>query len=410
MATIQPFKALRPKSQYVHKVASLPYDVMSTEEAKTMVQGNSYSFLHIDLPEILLKEGEAEGSEIKYTYAKEYLNKLIKENIIEEDEQKSYYIYQLENGLVTQRGIVGCASVEDYNNGVIKKHENTRADKAYDRIRHVDVCNAHTGPIFLAYRKNDTLKSIIRKFIDENEPIYDFIADDEVTHTVWKIDSSIGEIITQEFEKIDTLYIADGHHRAAAAVEVANIRQKHQNSPTTKEEYNYFLSVAFDEEELCIMDYNRVVKDCNGLNAHELLEAVSKNFVVEAVEDIYKPQSKHSFGMYCNKKWYSIIPKENIISQDPVESLDVSILQDYILDPILGIKEPRTDNRIEFIGGIRGVSYLQDRADEYQGIAFSMFPTSIEELMEVADLNQLMPPKSTWFEPKLRSGIFIHSL
>lgn len=402
MATLKPFLALRPQTQYVAEVASLPYDVMSVEEAKEMVKDRPYSFLQIDLPEVFLKPNEKQDDPIKYKYAKEYLQKLIKENILEQDKDESYYIYQLQNAMVTQRGIVGLASTQEYHKGIIKKHENTRADKELDRINHVDACNAHTGPIFLAYPKNPTLKSIIERYIVEETPVYDFTADDGVIHTVWKVTQDIGGEITQAFNKIDNLYIADGHHRAAAAAAVATQRQ----TPDSQ----HFLSVAFDEEELCIMDYNRVVKDLNGLSIETLIEKISQGFILKAVDHIYKPDSRHSFGMYYNKQWYSVVAREHIISQDVVKSLDVSILQDYILAPILGIQEPRTDNRIEFIGGIRGLSYLEGVADGYDGIAFAMFPTSIQELMAVADIDELMPPKSTWFEPKLRSGIFINQL
>ena len=402
MAILKPFVALRPQAQYVEKVASLPYDVMSVEEAKEIVKDRPYSFLQIDLPEVFLKSDEKQDNPIKYEYAKEYLQKLIHENILERDKDESYYIYQLQNKTVTQRGIVGLASSHEYNEGIIKKHENTRADKEHDRINHVDACNAHTGPIFLAYSKNSVLKSIIEGYIKAHTPLYHFTADDGVVHTIWKVTQNVGVEITQAFNKIDNLYIADGHHRAAAAAAVAAQRQ------TPKSQY--FLSVAFDEEELCIMDYNRVVKDLNGLSVQAFIEKISESFILEEVGHIHKPSARHTFGMYCNKKWYSLFAKEHIISQDIVKSLDVSILQDYILDPVLGIKEPRTDNRIEFIGGIRGLSYLEEIADEYSGIAFSMFPTAIQELMAVADIGELMPPKSTWFEPKLRSGIFINEL
>lgn len=402
MATLKPFMALRPQVKYVEKVASLPYDVMSVEEAKEMIQDNPYSFLQIDLPEVFLQADESQDDPIKYQYAKGHLQRLIDDTILEKDEDESYYIYQLQNKTVTQRGIVGLASVEEYNKSIIKKHENTRADKARDRINHVDQCNAHTGPIFLAYPKNNTLKSIIERYIKNQTPLYHFTADDQVIHTVWKITKKIGLEISQAFEAIDSLYIADGHHRAAAAVAVAGQRQ------TPKSQY--FLSVAFDEDELHIMDYNRVVKDLNGLSVDQFIKRISKDFFVQAVDSIYKPNVKHSFGMYCNKQWYSVIAKEHIISQDIVKSLDVSILQDYILNPVLGIREPREDKRIEFIGGIRGLEYLEEVADSYEGIAFSMFPTSIQELMAIADINALMPPKSTWFEPKLRSGIFINPL
>lgn len=402
MATIKPFLALRPSSEYIDRVASLPYDVMSVEEAKDIVKDNPYAFLQIDLPEVFLEDKMDEDNPVKYKYAKDYLQKLIDNKVLIQDSEESYYIYQLKNDTVTQRGIVGVASVDEYNSGIIKKHENTRADKELDRINHVDTCNAHTGPIFLAYRRNNKLKKIIDSYIVNEKPVYDFLADDSVRHTVWKISGEAGSKISQAFKKIDSLYIADGHHRAAAAAAVGNKRKTLASQ--------YFLSVSFDEDELHIMDYNRIVKDLNGLSSAEFMELISKDFDIKEEKDIYRPREKASFGMYYNKKWYSLIAKDSIKGKGPVDSLDVSILQDYLLDPILGIKEPRVDNRIEFIGGIRGLSYLEQLADEYGGVAFSMYPTSIQELMEVADINELMPPKSTWFEPKLRSGIFINPL
>ena len=402
MATIKPFSPIRPNVKYVDKVASLPYDVMSVKEAKEIVKDNPYAFLQIDLPEVFLTEDENQDSEKKYKYAKDYLEKLINDRVLEKDEDESYYIYQLENETITQKGIVGLVSVEEYNNGIIKKHENTRADKEIDRIKHVDICNAHTGPIFLSYKKNIVLKQIIEEYIRNNNPIYHFIADDNVVHTVWKVSKEVGNLMSSEFDKIDNLYIADGHHRAAAAAAVGNKR--------LTSESQYFLAVTFDEGELCILDYNRLVHDLNGLSFNEFLDDITKDFIVDKETDIYKPAKKGSFGMYYNKKWYSLIAKEHIISNDVVDSLDVSILQDYILGPLLGIKEPRTDNRIEFIGGIRGLKYLEEAADNHNGVAFSMFPTSIQELIAVADMDKLMPPKSTWFEPKLRSGIFINEL
>ncbi|NLI89014.1 MAG: DUF1015 domain-containing protein [Epulopiscium sp.] len=402
MATVRPFAALRPSDEYIDKVASLPYDVMSVEEAKEIVKDNPYAFLQIDLPEVFLEDKMDEENPVKYKYAKDYLQKLIDNKVLIQDGEECYYIYQLKNDTVTQRGIVGVASVDEYNNGVIKKHENTRADKELDRINHVDTCNAHTGPIFLAYRRNNKLKKIIDNYIANEKAIYDFVADDRVNHTVWKVNNEIGSQITQAFREIDSLYIADGHHRAAAAAAVGNKRK----TPAS----GYFLSVSFDEDELHIMDYNRIVRDLNGLSDKEFMELISKDFHINEEKEIYRPGEKANFGMYYNKRWYSLLAKDSIKGKGPVDSLDVSILQDYLLDPILGIKEPRLDNRIEFIGGIRGLKYLEELADQYGGVAFSMYPTSIQELMEVADINELMPPKSTWFEPKLRSGIFINPL
>ena len=306
---------------------------------------------------------------------------------------------------------MACASIDDYCDNVIKKHENTRADKEQDRIRHVDVCNMQTGPIFLAYRSNDALRTIISRTMQE-KPVYDFVSEDGIGHRVWVIgDSQKVEQIQESFRQITSIYIADGHHRCASAVKVGLMRRESHPDYTGLEEYNYFLSVLFPDEELCIMDYNRVVKDLNGLTIAEFLDKIGESFLVEKKGQApCRPGRKGTFGMYLEGEWYVLTARENILPDDPVEGLDVSLLQNHLLEPVLGIGDPKTDKRIDFVGGIRGLEELERRVKADMKVAFSMYPTSIEELFNVADAGKLMPPKSTWFEPKLRSGLFLHDL
>ena len=327
------------------------------------------------------------------------------------DNQECYYIYELTMGGRAQTGIVACASIDDYQNNVIKKHEKTRADKEEDRIRHVDACNAQTGPIFLAYRSKQVINDIVTKTKKE-EPLYQFMASDGVSHVVWRIagEEEIAALL-QAFAEIDSIYIADGHHRAASAVRVGLMRREANPGYTGKEEFNYFLSVLFPDDQLMIMDYNRVVKDLNGHTKEEFLQLVEESFEVEKMgKEAYQPKKAHEAGMYLDGVWYRITAKPMIYSDDPVEGLDVSLLQKYLLTPILGIGDPKTDKRIDFVGGIRGLSELERRVKEDMEVAFAMYPTSIGQLFQVADAGLLMPPKSTWFEPKLRSGLFIHKL
>jgi uncharacterized protein (DUF1015 family) len=328
-----------------------------------------------------------------------------------QDNKEIYYLYELTMNGRVQTGIVACASVDDYQNNVIKKHENTRADKELDRINHVDRTSAQTGPIFLAYRANEVINSVVSK-AKEMPALYDFTSDDGISHKVWKIaDSTDVTAISDAFESINSIYIADGHHRAASAVKVGLKRREAHPDYTGEEEFNYFLSVLFPDEELMIMPYNRVVKDLNGLTTEEFLESLTKYFTVEEMgKKAFYPESKGSYGMLIDDEWYLLSAKETIMSEDPVDGLDVAILQDYLLTPVLGIGDPRVDKRIAFIGGIRGLSELEKRVNEDMKIAFSMYPTSIAELFDVADADMLMPPKSTWFEPKLRSGLFIHRI
>ena len=381
------------------------------EEAREAVKGNPYSFLHIDKAEIDLPKGTDVYSDEVYQKAKENLENLEKTGALIQDEKPCFYIYrQIMNGR-SQTGIVGCASIDDYMNNIIKKHEYTLARKEEDRIRHVDTCNANTGPIFLTYRKNDTISNAVKAWANNNEPIYDFVSD-SVKQTVWKIDDeNTINLISGEFDKISALYIADGHHRCASAVKVGQKRREEKPDFTGEEEFNFFLSVAFPDDELEIMDYNRVVKDLNGMSDDEFITAISEKFDVEKVGGQYKPCKRHTFGMLIGENWYKLTAKPEIIDEsDPVKRLDVSILQDNLLSPILDIDDPKTNRRIDFIGGIRGLNELEKRCKEDMHLAFAMYPTSIGDLMSIADADLIMPPKSTWFEPKLLSGIFIHHL
>lgn len=412
MAYIKPFKCVRPKKDIAGRVAALPYDVYNRSEAKKEVEREPLSFLKVDRAETSFDDSVDTYDERVYLKAKELLCGMIDDGIYEKDEDNAFYIYeQIMNGR-SQTGIVGCASVDDYINGVIKKHENTREDKEIDRINHVDTCNAQTGPIFLAYRSNDIINEVVKKV--KNEPaIYDFTSVDGIHHIVWKIaENDDVTAVEKAFADIGDIYIADGHHRAASAVKVGLKRRKENPDYTKEEEFNTFLSVLFPHDELMIMDYNRTVKDLNGLSEEEFLEKVKDNFDIADISDeAVKPVKKGQVTMYLSDKWYTLNAKTALLEiTDPVKSLDVSLLQDYLLGPVLGIGDPRTDKRIDFIGGIRGLDELKRRADSDMKVSFAMYPTSIDELFAVADAGMLMPPKSTWFEPKLRSGLFIHSL
>lgn len=412
MAYIKPFKCVRPEKDIAGRVAALPYDVYNRSEAKKEVEREPLSFLKVDRAETSFDDSVDTYDERVYLKAKELLCGMIDDGIYKKDEDNAYYIYeQIMNGR-SQTGIVGCASVDDYINGVIKKHENTREDKEIDRIKHVDTCNAQTGPIFLAYRSNDIINEVVKKV--KNEPaIYDFISVDGIHHIVWKIaENADVTAVEKAFADIGDIYIADGHHRAASAVKVGLKRRKENPDYTGEEEFNTFLSVLFPHDELMIMDYNRTVKDLNGLSEEEFLEKVNDNFDIADISDkAVKPVKKGQVTMYLSDKWYTLNVKNALLEiTDPVKSLDVSLLQDYLLGPVLGIGDPRTDKRIDFIGGIRGLDELKRRADSDMKVSFAMYPTSIDELFAVADAGMLMPPKSTWFEPKLRSGLFIHSL
>ena len=414
MPAIKPFKAFRPEPELVTKVASPPYDVLNSEEACQLVKDNPYSFLHVNKAEIDLGSSIDHYDQRVYEKASENLDRLIEKKVYLQDEQEKIYIYrQIMKGRA-QTGLVVCVSVDDYLKGKIKKHENTREDKENDRINHIDFTNANTGPVFLTYKAKDVIKQIVNRWTKEKNPVYDFTSEDRTTHTCWVIDdeSTIQQLI-ESFAEIDYLYIADGHHRAAAATKVGLKRREQLKDYSGKEEFNYFLSVLFPHDELYIMDYNRVVADLFGNTEEEFFKKVSEKFEIEEYkgEGTYRPKAKHIFGMYLNNSWYELTAKPGTFDEnDAVDSLDVSILQNNLLTPILGIEDPRIDQRIEFVGGIRGLEELEKRVKAGMKVAFSLYPTSIEELMKVADAEKLMPPKSTWFEPKLRSGIFIHKL
>ena len=411
MAVIRPFQCVRPRKDVADRVAALPYDVYNRQEAKKEVEREPLSFLKIDRAETNFDDSVDTYAPEVYQKAKEILNEEIARGIYEKDDSEAYYIYELTMNGRAQTGLVACASVDDYVNNVIKKHENTREDKEIDRITHVDTCSAQTGPIFLAYRAQDAINKRVEAN-KEKEPVYDFTAVDGVKHRVWKMsDPEDVEAIRKAFKNLNQIYIADGHHRAASAVKVGLKRRKENPAHTGKEEYNFFLSVLFPHDQLMIMDYNRSVTDLNGLTVPEFLEKIKENFEVEKASGQVRPQEKGTFGMYLEEGWYVLKAKENLYEgKDAVGRLDVAVLQYYLLNPVLGIQDPRTDERIEFIGGIRGLSELEKKVKEGMKVSFSMYPTSITELFDVADQNLLMPPKSTWFEPKLRSGLFIHQI
>ena len=417
MATVRPFKGIRPIRELASKIAALPYDVMNSEEARKMVVDNPYSFLHVDRAEIDLDPSIDVHDKRVYEKARENLDKMIDDGEYIQDETPCLYIYrQIMNGRA-QTGIVFCASIDDYLNNVIKKHEFTRADKELDRINHVDYCDANTGPIFLTYKEEQIASEIIEAWIEnesKRKPIYNFTAEDGITHIVWVIDNDIiiSELIDL-FKEVDYLYIADGHHRSASAVKVGLKRRQEHPDYTGDEEFNYFLAVAFPDNDLMVMDYNRVVKDLNGMTKEEFLKKLDKDFIVTKSENNapVKPAKKHTFGMDIENDWYILEAKDGTFnSEDPIEQLDVAILQNNILTPILGIEDVRTSDRIDFIGGIRGIKELEKRVNTDMKVAFSMYPTEVHDIMDVADIGEVMPPKSTWFEPKLRSGLFIHKL
>lgn len=410
MAVIKPFSAYRPRKDIVSQVAALPYDVYNREEAKKAVEGKPLSFLRIDRAETAFDDSVDIYAPCVYEKAKELLDNMIANGEYIKDNQDIYYIYELTMDGRKQTGIVACASIDDYESGVIKKHENTREDKELDRITHVDTCNAQTGPIFLAYRAQADIDEVVNR-VRLQQPEYSFTSEDGISHVVWLIDRPTDiETIRNSFENLSQIYIADGHHRAASAVKVGFKRRTENPSHQGTEEYNYFLSVLFPHNQLKILPYNRVIRDLNGYSEDAFLEKLRVCFDVVKVDEAYSPSDKGEYGMYLDGQWYKLSVKKEYLSNDPVAGLDVSILQDNVLGPILGIEDPRTDKRIDFVGGIRGLSELERRASSDMKLAFSMYPTSIEELFSVADANMLMPPKSTWFEPKLRSGIFIHKL
>lgn len=412
MPKITPFQSVRPNPSLADRIAALPYDVYNREEACIEVKKEPLSFLKIDRAETQFDNSVDTYDDRVYEKARETLDEMIADGSFLMDEKPCFYVYELTMNGRSQTGIVACSSIDDYVNGTIRKHENTREEKEIDRINHVDRTNAQTGPIFLVYRSVEEINRIIRKE-KEKTPVYDFTSPDGITHRAWVIsDSNIIEKMEQAFAAVPTTYIADGHHRCASAVKVGLKRRKEHPDYTGQEEFNHFLSVLFPDDQLYIMPYNRVVKDLAGMKKEEFLEAVRKaGFTVSYLGDTpFAPEEKGTFGMYLNDGWYRLTADKSLVVDDPVEGLDVSILQNNLLRPILKIADPRTDKRIDFVGGIRGLSELEKRVAEDCTVAFSMYATSIQELLDVADAGLLMPPKSTWFEPKLRSGLFIHRL
>ncbi|MDR2487447.1 MAG: DUF1015 family protein [Clostridiales Family XIII bacterium] len=412
MLTIKPFKAVRPHPTYAAEVAALPYDVMNTEEARVMAAGNPRSFLHIDRAEIDLPPGTDPHAPEVYAKARAGYLARRADGTFTQDGTPCFYLYRLTMDGRAQTGIVACASTRDYDEGRIKKHERTRADKEADRIRHVDTLDANTGPIFLAHRPQEGLSTLVREWAGKHAPLYSFEGPGGVLNEAWRVDDlNAIRAIEEAFRGMDALYIADGHHRCASAARVASMRAEADPAHSGDEEYNFFLSVVFPADELRILDYNRVVKDLNGLSPEQFLAALEPGFRIEPADAPVRPESPRSFGMYLRGKgWHRLAWQGTPAADDPVAALDVSILQETVLAPLLGIDDPRTDARIDFVGGIRGLSELERRAEDDMTVAFSLYPTQPEQLLAIADAGLLMPPKSTWFEPKLLSGLFIHEL
>ena len=406
MISIQPFKALRPEAQLAKQVASRPYDVLNSKEARIAAQGNSHSFLHITKSEIDLPEGTDVHSQPVYDKAKENLAAFISRKILFRENKSCYYIYQLIMNGKSQTGLVCGSAVNDYENNLIKKHEFTRPDKELDRINHIKTTGAQTGNVFIAYKNVDSLDTLINDWKTQHNPVYDFTAEDGIQHSVWIVndDKAIESITTIFKEEVPCTYIADGHHRAASA---AKVRSTLGNDVTAGA--NYFLTTLFPSNQLQIMDYNRVVKDLNGLSEEEFLQKIKSNFSVEKISSAFSPAVLHQFGMYCKKQWYRLTCNPNSYTTDPIGVLDITILQNNLLDPVLNIKDQRTDTRIDFIGGIRGLGELEKRVNSGEmAVAFSLHPVSIQQLFDIADSGNVMPPKSTWFEPKLRDGLLTH--
>lgn len=411
MAVVRPFQAIRPDKRYTKQIAALPYDVYNRDEARVVVKENPFSFLAIDRAETAFsKDADIYGSWV-YEKAGQLLEEWLEKGYLVQDSRKGFYLYELTWRGRVQNGIVAVSSVDDYLNQVILKHENTREEKEKDRIRHIEGCNAQTGPIFLAYRDREELNVLIKE-IKEREADFDFANEDGVRHRVFSVfDDSLVEAIEKEFGKVERIYIADGHHRCASAAKVCLKRREQEENYNKEAEYNYFLSVLFPQSELEILDYNRVIRDLNGLTEEEFLEKLQQNFFVEEKKEAFSPENKGEFGMYLKDRWYALKFKHmEKVEQSLIDKLDVSILQNYCFEPILGIDNPRTNFRIDFSGGIRGLQELERRVHTDCKVAFSMKATSMEELFQVADAGLLMPPKSTWFEPKLRSGLFIHRI
>lgn len=412
MALVLPFKAVRPQQKFVSQVAALPYDVMTREEGQKAVWGNALSFMHVEKSEIDVPDNTKSNDDLIYQTAKRNFTQMVEKGVLKQDKSPCFYIYRQKMGSQVQTGIVGLMSASEYDAGKIKKHELTRKDKEEDRIRHVDTVNAQTGPVFISYRERKNLNKIVDE-VTAASPEYDFTAEDGVKHTVWVVDDAKRiDKIRKEFSEVESLYIADGHHRAAAAATIARNRRSQDKSNDSGKEYESVLAVFFPHTQLKVMDYNRAVKDLNGLTPGEFIEKISACFTVTKNFTARSPEQLHDFGMYLGGEWYKITIKKGVYNEnDPVASLDAAILQDHLLFPVLGIKDPRVDDRIKFIGGIRGMDELEKLVNKNGfAVSFSLYPTSMEQIIKVADAGAIMPPKSTWFEPKLRSGIFVHKL
>lgn len=413
MAVIRPFKALRPTKEKAHLVASVPYDVVNREEAAQYAEGNPLSYLHITRSEIDLPAVKDVYSKEVYLKAKENLNKIIKEAPLKMDDKPHFYLYRLIMDGRAQTGICATFSVDDYDNDIILKHEKTRKVKEDDRTNHIIITEAQTGIVFLTYRGVKSVNELVDETLKNVNPEYDFIAPDGIQHTVWIVPDEFNDMIVQEFRKVDKLYIADGHHRAKSASRAKEEKMKSNPNHKGDEEYNYFIAVLFPEDQLKILPYNRVVFDLNGLSKDEFIDAVSQKFFIEKTEN-KQPQKKNIFCMYLDNKWYELKPRDSVfaslsLEKSVGEKLDVSILQNFLLNPVLGIDDPRTNNRIDFIGGIRGTKELEKLVDSGKAaVAFSLYPVSLNDLMNISDAGEVMPPKSTWFEPKLRDGLLTH--
>ena len=410
MALIKPFRGYRPPENLADKITSPPYDVMTSDEAREMVQNNNDSFLRIIKPEIDYNYGEELLGDNLHNHAKNNLLDYIEKGNLVQDANFCFYLYQITMGNHTQTGIMAAVSIEEYNQGLIKKHEFTRPEKENDRTRHIDITNANTGPVFLTYRNDGKLKNITLEILNSH-PNISFTADDATFHALWKVENKIQiERLIDYFLAVPALYITIGHHRSASAARVQKIREEANPNHTGDEPYNYFLSVIFPHDEMQILDYNRVVKDLNGLTEEQFFESVNANFEINLIPNPSLPIPENNYSMHINGKWYQLEAKAHVKSDDPVEGLEASILQKYLLTPILDIDDPRTNKRIDFVGGIRGMVELERRCEIDCQVAFALPPVSIEQLLSVADSEQVMPPKSTWFEPKLRSGMVVRLL
>ena len=413
MAIVKPFKALRPDKNNAHLVASVPYDVVNREEAKQFAAGNDLSFLHVTRAEIDLPDEVSAYTKEIYEKAKENLNKLITSAPLITENKPCYYLYKLIMDGRSQIGITATFAVDDYDNDVILKHEKTRKIKEDDRTNHIVTTESQTGVVFLTYRGKDSINSAVSETTESTDPLYDFTSSDEIQHTVWIVPDKFNQLIEDEFKKIDKLYVADGHHRAKSASRAREEKKKSNPSHTGKEEYNFFIAVVFPADQLKILPYNRVVFDLNGKNKDEFLNEVSEKFEVNKSE-VKEPAEQRTFGMYLDGEWYKLKARDSILASNTLsksvgDSLDVSILQNFLLTPVLGIDDPRTNDRIDFIGGIRGTKELEKLVDTGKAaVAFSLYPVSVEDLMKISDAGEVMPPKSTWFEPKLRDGLLTH--